>query len=134
MKSNRGAGSPLTRERILRAAVRLADRHGIEALSMRALGRQLGRQAMSLYNHVAGKDDLLDSVVDLVVGEIPLPDRDVGWREAMRSRAMAARQVFARHPWAPGLIDSRVSGSPGRLRWNETVPPVANQILAPDLR
>ena len=121
MAKNNGADSPLTRDRILRAAVRLADRRGIEALSMRALGRQLGREAMSLYNHVAGKDDLLDGIVEMVIGEIPLPGQDTDWREAMRSRASRAREVFSRHPWAPRLIDSRLSGGPQRLRYFEAV-------------
>ena len=121
MPTNSRNDSPLTRDRILRAAVRLADRRGIEALSMRALGRQLGREAMSLYNHVAGKDDLLDGIVDMVIGEIALPGRGMSWQEAMRKRALSAREVFARHPWAPGLIDSRLSGGPRRLRYFEAV-------------
>ena len=121
VRKNNRKETPLTRERILRAAVRLADRHGIEALSMRALGGHLGREAMSLYNHVAGKDDLLDGIVDMVTVEIPLPGRDTDWREAMRLRAHSAREVFARHPWAPRLIDSRLSSGPARLRYFEAV-------------
>lgn len=114
-------GVPLTREKILRAAVRLADRQGLEKLSMRALGRQLGREAMSLYNHVADKDDLLDGIVDLVSAEIALPGGGTDWREAMRVRARSAREVFARHPWAPRLIDTRISSGPARLRYLDAV-------------
>lgn len=115
------AAAPLTREKVLRAAVGLADAGGIEGLSMRALGRQLGVEAMSLYNHVANKDDLLDGIVDMVIGEIELPALDADWRDAMRARAVSARQAFARHPWAAPLIDSRVSGGPARLRYFEAV-------------
>jgi AcrR family transcriptional regulator len=106
---------------VLRVAVSLADTGGIEALSMRALGRQLGIEAMSLYNHVANKDDLLDGMVDLVIAEIELPTPDAEWRDAMRSRAVSARAAFTRHPWAPSLIDSRVSSGPGRLRYFDAV-------------
>jgi AcrR family transcriptional regulator len=111
----------LTREIVLRAAIRLADRSGIEALSMRELGRLLGVEAMSLYNHVANKDDVLGGMVDIVLGEVKLPGLDSDWQEAMRARAFSARKVFARHHWAPALIDSRTSGGPGRLRYFESV-------------
>lgn len=112
---------PLSRERVLRAAADLADEHGIDSLSMRELGRRLGVEAMSLYNHVANKDDVLDGMLDLVVGEIELPSGDVGWREAMRGRAISAREVFARHPWASALIDSGASGGPQGMRYFEWV-------------
>jgi AcrR family transcriptional regulator len=115
------ADTPLTRGKVLRVAVSLADAGGIEALSMRALGRHLGVEAMSLYNHVANKDDLLDGMVDLVIAEIELPTLEADWREAMRARALSARGAFTRHPWAPSLIDSRVSGGPGRLRYFDAV-------------
>ncbi len=111
----------LTRERVLRAAVELADEGGLEALSMRELGRKLGVEAMSLYNHVSSKDDVLDGMVDLVVGEISHPAQDVGWRQFMLSRAASSRQVFSRHSWAPALVDSRLRGGPGRLEYLETV-------------
>jgi AcrR family transcriptional regulator len=88
---------------------------------MRALGRHLGVEAMSLYNHVANKDDLLDGMVDMVIDEIALPTSDVDWREAMRERAASARAAFTRHPWATLLIDSRISGGLGRLRYFEAV-------------
>ncbi len=110
---------PLTRERVLRAALVLADERGLDALSMRRLGRRLGVEAMSLYNHIRNKEDLLDGIVDLVVNEIDLPSGDVDWREAMRRRAVSARGAFERHPWASALIDSRQSSGPGRLHYLE---------------
>ncbi len=85
----------------------LADERGMEAVTMRELGRRLGVEAASLYNHVAGKDDLLDGIVELVVARIDVPDGATGWKEAMRRRAVSARAVFSRHPWAAALIDSR---------------------------
>lgn len=97
----------LNRERVVRAAMDLADESGIESVTMRELARRLGVEAASLYNHVAGKEDLLDGMVDLVVAEIDLPSEDVGWQEAVRRRAVSAREVFANHRWAAGLIDSR---------------------------
>jgi AcrR family transcriptional regulator len=106
---------------VLSAAVSLADERGIEALTMRELGLRLGVEAMSLYNHVANKDDMLDGMVDLVVGEIDLPSDPGDWREAMRRRAVSARAVFLRHPWASALIDSRESSGPARLRYFDWV-------------
>src|ERR671925_327807 len=94
------ARSPLTRERVLRAAIKSADRDGIQALSMRTLGQKLGVEAMSLYNHVRDKDDLLDGMVDVVFGEIELTPPGTDWRIAMRQRAISAHQVLLRHPWA----------------------------------
>lgn len=111
----------LTRERVLHAALTLADDRGIDALSMRELGRHLGVDAMSLYNHVDNKDDLLNGVVDLVVGEIDLPTDSSDWAAAMRTRARSAHHVFARHPWAAQLIDSRTSSGPERLRYLDWV-------------
>lgn len=111
----------LSRELVLDAAVGLADARGLEALSMRELGRSLGVEAMSLYNHVANKSDLLDALMDRVVGEIELPRSDANWRESMRRRAVSALKAFQRHPWATTLIDSHVGGGPGRLRYFEAV-------------
>ncbi len=88
---------------------------------MRELGQRLGVEAMSLYNHVDNKDDLLDGMIDLVVSEIDLPSGDVDWREAMRRRAVSAREVFVRHPWASALIDSRESSGPERMRYFDWV-------------
>jgi len=116
-----GSRVPLSRERVLRAAVLLADEDGLESLTMRELGLRLGVEAMSLYNHVANKDDLLDGMVDLVVSEIDLPTDTVDWREAMRGRAISAQSVFSRHPWASGLIDSRESSGPARLHYFDWV-------------
>ncbi len=112
---------PLSRERVLRAALDLADESGLDALTMRELGKRLGVEAMSLYNHVANKDDVLDGILDLVVSEIDLPSGDVDWRVAMRRRAASARAVFARHPWASALIDSRESSGPGRMYYFDWV-------------
>jgi AcrR family transcriptional regulator len=112
---------PLSRERVLCAAVLLADEDGLEALTMRELGLRLGVEAMSLYNHVAGKDDILDGMVDLVVGEIDLPSDTVDWKEAMRRRAISAQSVFSRHPWVSALVDSRQSSGPARLRYFDWV-------------
>src|SRR5712664_1487853 len=89
--------TPLSRERVLLAAVAFADEHGIASLSMRKLGEVLGVEAMSLYNHVANKDQLLDGMVDLVFGEIDLPSGSTDWKTAMRQRAISARQALSRH-------------------------------------
>lgn len=113
--------APLSKERILRRAIRLADQGGIESLSMRRLASSLGVEAMSLYNHVANKDDILDGMVDLVFGEIGLPPRGAGWKTAMRQRATAARAVLARHPWAIGLMESRSRPGPATLRHHDAV-------------
>jgi AcrR family transcriptional regulator len=108
--------APLSRERVLRAAVALADEHGIEALSMRRLGRQLGVEAMSLYNHVANKDEILDGIIDVVAGEIDLPsDRD-DWKAAIRQSAISTRDVLLRHPWACSLWMTRQGDGSARVR------------------
>lgn len=99
----------------------LADERGIESLTMRALGRKLKVEAASLYNHVAGKEDLLDGMTDLVAGEIDTPFDAVDWKEAMRRRAVSARDVFSRHPWASGLIDSRERSGPAQLSYTDRV-------------
>jgi AcrR family transcriptional regulator len=114
---NRPKRRTLTRDQVLSAALALADERGLDALSMRELGRHLGVDAMSLYNHVDDKDDLLNGIVDVVVGEIDLPTPTDDWAEAMRTRARSAQQVFAAHPWAAQLIDSRTSSGPERLRY-----------------
>jgi len=119
--TTRPARLPLGRDRVIRAALALADRSGVEALSMRGLARKLGVEAMSLYRHVANKDDVLDGLVDLVIGEIEIPPLAVGWRAAMRGRAISARQVFLRHPWAATLFESRTSMSGIRLGYADAV-------------
>ena len=113
--------TPLNRERVVRAAVAFADDAGLEALSMRKLGQRLGVEAMSLYNHVANKDDLLDGMIDVVFAEIDLPATDAGWRTAMRQRAGAVREALARHPWATGLMELRTKPGPASLRHHEAV-------------
>src|SRR5262245_47848044 len=90
---------PLTRERILRAAIQIADEEGLDALTMRRLGHELGVQAMSLYNHVANKDDLYQGIVDLAMNEIEVPSPDADWKTALRQSAISAHQAFVRHPW-----------------------------------
>jgi AcrR family transcriptional regulator len=102
---------------VLRAAVALADSSGIEALTMRRLGQELGVEAMSLYKHVAGKDDVLDGITDLVVSDIEVPPAGNGWRAAMRQRAICAHEVLVAHPWAAMLIMSRFNIGPGMTRY-----------------
>jgi AcrR family transcriptional regulator len=109
--------TPLSRERVLLAAVTLADEIGIESLSMRRLGEELGVEAMSLYRHAANKDDILDGIVDLVASEIELPALGGDWKVAMRRRATSAHEVLLRHPWATLLIVSRANVGPGMLRY-----------------
>jgi AcrR family transcriptional regulator len=114
--------TPLTSERVLQAAMALADREGVESLSMRRLARELGVEAMSLYHHVpGGKQALLDGMVDLVFGEIELPAADGDWKAAMRRRAVSAREVLARHPWAIILMESRRTPGPANLRHHDAV-------------
>jgi AcrR family transcriptional regulator len=103
---------PLTREKILQAAVDLADKAGLDALTMRQLGGELGVEAMSLYKHVSNKDEILDGMIELVVGQIEIPSSDAEWREAMRQRAVSARAVLRRHSWAIGLFEARSSTGP----------------------
>lgn len=121
--SERGAGgpTPLSKERVLRQALALADSEGIDALSMRRLGRELDAGAMSLYHHVGSKEELLDGMVDLVFAEIHLPEGRGDWQAAMRARAVSAREVLARHPWAITLMDSRTTPGPANLRHHEAV-------------
>lgn len=113
--------APLNRDRVLRAAVTLADGGGMSALTMRRLGEALGVEAMSLYNHIASKSDLLDGMIDIVFGEIDLPSGDGDWRAAMRRRAISAHQVLGRHPWAIGLMESRTSPGPATLQHHDAV-------------
>jgi AcrR family transcriptional regulator len=111
----------LSRERVLKAAVALADSGGLEALTMRRLGEDLGVEAMSLYKHVANKDDLLDGMVDLVFAEIHLPEPDGEWRTAMRERAVSARAALVGHPWATPMMQSRTAPGPATLHHHDTV-------------
>jgi AcrR family transcriptional regulator len=113
--------TPLNRERVLRAAINLADRGGFEALSMRKLGQELGVDAMALYRHVRGKDDLLDGVRDLIVGEIERPVPGEDWKATLRELAMAARRVMLRHPWARQVLEERGTSGPTALAHIEAV-------------
>ena len=101
---------PLSRERVLRAAVALADRDGLESLTMRKLADELGAGAMSLYHHVPNKEQLLAGMIDLVFGEIELPTTDVDWRTAMRRRARSTRAALNRHRWAVGRMEGTHAG------------------------
>jgi AcrR family transcriptional regulator len=116
-KSDTAPHIPLSRERILHAAITLADQGGMESLSMRKIAQELGVQAMSLYNHVANKDDLLDGIVDIVIDEIEVPDLGINWQTAMRRRAKSAHEVLLRHPWVTMPIVSRVNVGPAMLRY-----------------
>ena len=120
-KPRAAARTPLWRERVLRAAMAYADQGGIEAFSMRTLAQTLGVAPMSLYRHVANKDDLVDGIVDLVFGEIELPSPGADWKTAMRQRALSVRDVLSRHPWAIGLMDSRTNPGPANLRHHDAV-------------
>ncbi|MFD6161736.1 TetR/AcrR family transcriptional regulator C-terminal domain-containing protein [Nocardia sp. NPDC060256] len=111
------ARAPLNREKVLHTAVRFADEHGLAALSMRRLAQTLGVEAMSLYNHVTNKDDLLDGIADLVVAEMGVPEIGGDWKAAMRARATAAHKALLRHPWANGLIGTRLNVGPAMLRY-----------------
>jgi AcrR family transcriptional regulator len=107
----------LSNERVLQAAVILADEIGIESLSMRKLGQALGVEAMSLYRHVANKDAVLDGIVDIVASEIEVPSIGGDWKESMRRRATSTHRVLLRHPWATMLIVSRTNVGPAMLRY-----------------
>ena len=107
--------TPLSKERILRAAIELADAEGVEALSMRRLAKELGVEAMSLYNHVANKGEILAGIIDLVAGEFDLPSDASNWKAAMRRNAVSSRDVLLRHRWATGIWMTQ-GGGPARLR------------------
>lgn len=116
-----GARVPLTRDRVVAAAMALADEKGQAGASMRAIAAAVGVEAMSLYNHIAGRDDILDGMVDAVFAEIELPAPGADWRPAMRERAGSARAALRRHPWAVGLMDSRGRPGPATLRHHDAV-------------
>ena len=113
--------APLNRDRVLRAAISLADQDGIESLSMRKLGQALGVEAMSLYNHVASKDEILDGIADHVLSEIELPATNADWEEAIWRCGISAHDTLAAHPWACTLIMSIPRLLPARLRYIEAV-------------
>lgn len=111
----------LTKDRIIDAAVRVADRGGLAQVSMRNVGKELGVEAMSLYHHLAGKEPLLETLVEWIFMQIEIPDPDAPWRVAMTSRAASARTTLSAHPWALGLIESRRMPGPSLLRHHEGV-------------
>lgn len=119
-ESTTAPGESLNRDRVLREAVALADRDGLDALSMRRLARELDAGAMTLYHYVSGKDQLLEGMVDIVFGEIQLPTGD-DWKTAMRQRCASARDVLVRHSWAISLLESLTSPGPANLRHREAV-------------
>lgn len=126
-KTKSKARTPLSRDRVLGAAVKLADDAGIESVTMRKLAGELGVEAMSLYYHVANKEELLDGMVDAIVGEIEqdcggfaVPE-DVEWKAAMRKRVLTARAVMIRHPWAPGVLETRTNMSAAMVRYFDTL-------------
>src|SRR3954468_18628171 len=110
---------PLSRDRILRAALELADEGGIESLTMRKLGEALGFEAMSLYNHVANKDDVLDGILDLVLAETEPPSPSGEWDAAVRGSAISVHQALVRHPWACTLMMAPGRIRPTRLRYRD---------------
>ncbi len=112
---------PLGRERVLRGAIAVADAGGIGSLTIRSLAQELGVGPMSLYHHVANKEAILDGIIDVVFSEIELPAAEADWRSAMRERAISARSVLRRHPWATPLMESRRDPGPARLRHHDAV-------------
>lgn len=111
--------APLSRERVLRAAVTVADAGGLGSLTIRSLAHELGVKPMSVYYHVSNKEEILDGIVDLVFSEMELPSVEGEWRSEMRRRAASARRVLRRHPWAVGLLDSRAIPGPATLRHHD---------------
>lgn len=111
--------APLSRERVLRGAIAVADARGVGSLTIRSLAHELGVKPMSVYHYVANKDEILDGIVDLVFGEIELPSLNGDWRSQIRRRAISARRVLSRHPWAIGLMESRTSPGPATLRHHD---------------
>ncbi|UFN43986.1 TetR/AcrR family transcriptional regulator [Nocardioides okcheonensis] len=112
---------PLTHQRVVEAAGRVADAAGLGGVSMRSVGRELGVEAMSLYHHVASKDALLDGLADWLFAQIATPTAGLPWRAEMETRAHSARRVLAAHPWGLGLIESRRSPGPASLRHHDSV-------------
>ena len=112
---------PLSKERVLGAAVALADAQGVEGLSMRKLAQELGVVPMALYKHVANKDELLDAMVDVVVGEIDPPAGGTDWKTAMRRRVLSARGALLRHPWTSRVMESRASPTPAVLAYMDSM-------------
>jgi AcrR family transcriptional regulator len=116
-----GRRKPLSRDQVLRAAMRLADEGGLEAVSMRKLGQVLRVEAMSLYKHVVSKDDILAGLVELVMSDFEVPSASDRWKAAIRRSAISAHQALLGHPWASSLIESRRDAGPARLRYLDAV-------------
>ncbi len=112
---------PLTRDRVLSAAVALADEGGVDAVSMRRLAQELRVVPMALYKHVANKDEMLDGMIDVVVGEIDPPDPDLEWNAAVRRRILSARRALLRHPWASRVMESRTTPTPTVLAYMDSM-------------
>jgi AcrR family transcriptional regulator len=113
--------TPLSKDRVLRAAMALADEGGIKAVSMRKIAQELGVEAMSLYNHVASKDEIIDGIVDLVAADIDLARDDTDWKSAMRRRVISAHDVLLEHPWAANLWMSGQTLGGARMRYADAV-------------
>jgi len=120
--------TPLSRDRVLRAAVAIADADGLEAVTMRRVGEAVGAEAMSLYHHVANKEQVLDGIVDVIareindiVGQLDPPTTADGWKPALRQRILSARQVMLRHPWAPRVFQTRTTMSPAVLLYHDAL-------------
>jgi AcrR family transcriptional regulator len=120
-KSGPERRAQLTRERVMAAAIDLADRDGIESISMRKLAQELGVEAMSLYTHVRNKNDLLAGMADAVIGQIPISAEGVDWKASLRQMALAARGVILRHPWAPRTVETQTVPGPAVLRYVNAV-------------
>jgi AcrR family transcriptional regulator len=112
---------PLSRERVLRAAVGLADEGGVDSLSMRRIAQELGVVPMALYKHVSNKDEMLDGMVDVVVGEIDPPPSGTDWKTAIRQRVLSARRALLRHPWASRVLESRTDPTPAVLEYMDSM-------------
>jgi AcrR family transcriptional regulator len=121
LDTNARSREPLTRQRVLRAAVDLADRGGVEALSMRKLAQEFGVVPMALYKHVANKDEMLDGMIDVVVGEIDPPAEGTDWKTAVRGRILSARRALLRHPWASRVLESRSEPTPTVIEYMDSM-------------
>lgn len=120
VRSLKKTRTPVSKDRVLREALALADRVGLEGVSMRALGQALGVEAMTLYSHVANKDEILDGLIDLVVAEFETPSGS-DWKKAIRKRCLSMHAALLRHPWAAVLLECRVTMMPGRLAHHDAV-------------
>lgn len=112
---------PLTRDRILARAIEYADTNGLEAMSMRKLGGTLGVEAMSLYNHISGKDDLIAGMVDLVMEEVELPDPGGNWKQELETSSNSAHDTFVDHPWIAEILMKPIAATPNRFDYMEAV-------------